>query len=152
MLATLANLGEFIGGVAVLVTIVYFAVQLRANLRVNRAQALSSWTAAAQAEKEVLYRDADFRRLYREVVLEGNPPEGDEAIQFFAYCVQFMNTWQLAFIQQRQGIMSLNFLERVSIGYVAFAASQQARAWWSSGGSSMYDPEFVEFVNQRIEP
>ena len=76
----------------------------------------------------------------------------DEAIQFFAYCVQFMNTWQLAFIQQRQGIMSLEFLERVSIGYVAFAASQQARAWWSSGGSSMYDPEFVEFVNQRIEP
>ena len=66
MLATLANLGEFIGGVAVLVTIVYFAVQLRANLRVNRAQALSSWTAAAQAEKEVLYRDADFRRLYRD--------------------------------------------------------------------------------------
>ncbi len=71
MLETLANVGEFIGGLAVLVTIVYFAVQLRANLAANRAQAVAAWITAAQAEKEALFRDPSFARLYWEVIYAG---------------------------------------------------------------------------------
>ena len=149
MLSILADLGEFVGGVAVIITIIYFAIQLRANLKANRAQALASWTMAAQAEKEVLYRDPNFSRLYREVVFEGKAPEGDEAVQFFAYCIQFMNTWQLAFTQQKLGIMSEDFLTRVSSGYVMFASNPQVTAWWTGGGDQLYEQEFVDYVNAR---
>lgn len=69
MLSILADLGEFVGGIAVIITIIYFAIQLNANLKANRAQALASWTMAAQAEKEVLYRDPVFRGLYAKVVV-----------------------------------------------------------------------------------
>ena len=130
MLDTLANLGEFIGGVAVLVTIIYFAVQLRANLNANRAQALAAWTMAGQAEKEALYRDPDLSRLFREIVLEEKEPIGDEVVQFYAYNTQFMNTWQLAFIQHRSGIMDDHLLERVSSGYATYLRSKHMLHWW----------------------
>ena len=37
-LAQLANLGEFIGGIAVVATLIYLAVQLRENTRITSAQ------------------------------------------------------------------------------------------------------------------
>ena len=41
MLETLANLGEAIGGIAVLVSLIYLAIQLRTNTRTLRAVAAS---------------------------------------------------------------------------------------------------------------
>ncbi len=150
MLETLANLGEFVGGVAVLVTIVYFAVQLRANLNANRAQAVAAWITAAQAEKEALYRDPSFSRLYWEVVYEEKVPEADEAVRFYAFCIQFMNSWQLAYWQCQLGIMNKPFLEKASVGYAGFVVNAQVKRWWESSGCAMYDEEFVDFVNERI--
>ncbi len=43
-LTQLANLGEFIGGVAVLVTLIYLAAQIRQNTRSVEAAALGSST------------------------------------------------------------------------------------------------------------
>ncbi len=56
-LTQLANLGEFIGGVAVLVTLIYLAVQVRQGNRLARAQvhqetARMSSELAAQADRE----------------------------------------------------------------------------------------------------
>ena len=43
-LSQLANLGEFIGGLAVLVTLVYLAFQVRQGTKAERADANRSWT------------------------------------------------------------------------------------------------------------
>ena len=43
-LTQLANLGEFIGGLAVLVTLVYLAFQVRQGTKAERADANRSWT------------------------------------------------------------------------------------------------------------
>ena len=49
-LTQLANIGEFVGGVAVLVTLVYLAVQVRANSRaLQSAAAWNSETLFGQA-------------------------------------------------------------------------------------------------------
>ena len=60
-----------------------------------------------------------------------------------------MNTWQLAFTQQKLGIMSSEFLDRVSIGYVGFASNTHVQAWWVTTGYQMYDQEFVDYVDAR---
>ena len=151
MLSTLANIGEFIGGIAVLVTIVYFAIQLRANLNANRAQALASWTAAAQSEKDSLFRDPVFSKLYLEVVIEGQEPQEEEAVRFYAYCIQLMNSWQLLHTQCKYGVVDTDFLDKTSIGYVGFVSSPVPKSWWGSTGYLMYDTEFVEYVNETLK-
>ncbi len=42
-LAQLANLGEFIGGVAVLVTLIHLAVQMKGNVQSERAESHRSF-------------------------------------------------------------------------------------------------------------
>ena len=150
MLDTLANVGEFLGGVAVIVTLIYLAIQTRANMRASRAQALSTWTTAAQLEKEVLFTNPDFARLYLQVVYEGKAPQGDEEIQFFSYCIQLMNTWQLAFIQWQLGVTKREFLDGVSSGYATVAASEAVRNWWKGDGHRMYDGKFVAYVDEQV--
>lgn len=150
MLDTLANVGEFIGGIAVIITLIYLAIQTRANMRASRAQALSTWTAAAQLEKEILLTNEQFATIFREVVFEGRSPEGDDAIRFFSYCTQLMNTWQLAFIQCRLGVTERDFLDRVSSGYALIASSGPVLNWWKANGHQQFDPAFVEYVNERV--
>ncbi len=146
MLETLAAIGEFVGGTAVLVTIVYLAFQLRANLKANKAQALSAWTMAALSEKEVLYRDPSFTSLYRRAVIENETLEGDELIRFTAYCIQLMNSWQLAFIQCELGVFDSEFMDNISQGYASFMTRPNVQQWWNGGGSDSFDVRFVAYV------
>ena len=151
MLTILADLGEFIGGIAVVITLIYFAIQIRANLNANRAQALSTWTIAAQAEKEALYGDSGLSRLFREVVLEGKSPDGDEAIRIYAFFTQLMNTWQLAYVQYRSGVILFDYLQRLSTGYVIYLKSKHFLSWWEELGCSQYDAEFVDYVAKKLQ-
>ena len=150
MVETLASLGEFIGGIAVVVSIVYFAVQLRANSNASRAQALAAWTMAASLENEALFKDPEFSKLYREVVLDGRPAEYDEIVRLYAYYTQYMNTWQLAYLQNRAGVMSGEFLERVSSGYVTYFLFEHISTWWKELGSGHYDAAFVKYVHEKV--
>ena len=64
-LTQLANLGEFIGGVAVLVTLVYLAVQVRESTAAQR-------TAAELATADVAYKTADgYSRFCQMLADEG---------------------------------------------------------------------------------
>ena len=62
-LTQLANLGDFIGGVAVLVTLVYLAIQIRQN---TRAVHTASYAQAAEpfyGLLEQISRDGDFAEI-----------------------------------------------------------------------------------------
>ena len=150
MIELLASVGEFIGGIAVVISIIYFAVQLRANLNANRAQALSAWTMAASLEKEIIYKDPEFARLFREIVLEGRAPEGDEVVRVYAYLTQYMNSWQLAFMQHSSGVMTKELLERISFGYASYLKNEHVKLWWREMGSAHYDPSFVQYVSEHL--
>ena len=66
-LAQLANLGEFIGGVAVLVTLVYLASQIRHSTRV----ALTSNHAAMMGDLRSIYRAVAQDASLAELVVRG---------------------------------------------------------------------------------
>ena len=71
-LTQLANLGEFIGGVAVLVTLVYLAIQIRQN---TRAVQTASYAQAAEpfyGLLEQISRDGDFAKIVAKAL---GPPE-----------------------------------------------------------------------------
>jgi len=60
MLDALGNIGDFIGGFGVIVTIVYLAIQIRSNTESNRnnayqgvVQNISSWTTAVAMDPEI---------------------------------------------------------------------------------------------------
>ena len=53
--------------------------------------------------------------------------------------------------QCQLGTMNSSFLEKASVGYAEFVANTIVQEWWKSTGCAMFDDDFVEFVNARIE-
>ena len=133
-LTQLANLGEFIGGVAVLVTLVYLAVQVRqgtAALASNRHHEMLD--AVNRNSTAPISMDREFAQF----VLRGQeaPDELDETDWYrfvnFAYGVYGM--WEHAFVSHRRGLIDTEFW----------------LAWDGAGRSLWAGPGFRKFWEQE---
>ena len=62
---TLGNIGDFIGGLAVIVSLIYLAQQIRQNTRMLRASALSSTTDTYVAFNHLLGSDPLAARVFQ---------------------------------------------------------------------------------------
>jgi hypothetical protein len=63
-ITTLAAWGEFIGGTAVVVSLIYLASQIRQNSRLVRSSASSSSSQNTAAANLPIIHDADVARIY----------------------------------------------------------------------------------------
>jgi hypothetical protein len=63
MLDALGNLGDFIGGIAVIVTLIYLATQVRLHTAALRAASRQDISAGYRAQKRSSYRPSSIRGL-----------------------------------------------------------------------------------------
>ncbi len=63
-ITTLAAWGEFIGGIAVVVSLIYLAGQIRQNSRLLRASTASATTTANTAINTLIVQDSEVARIY----------------------------------------------------------------------------------------
>ena len=65
MLEALGNIGDFVGGIAVILTLIYLAVQIRDNTRSTRLAAMQSTMLSAQNIGKLPAQDRDLARVVR---------------------------------------------------------------------------------------
>jgi len=78
----LANLGEFIGGIAVIATLIYLAIQLRQNTRALKSATLANNTSLWSAML-VSIADGDKSKAYLHGSIGSDEIEPGEFLQFF---------------------------------------------------------------------
>ena len=128
MIELLGNLGDFVGGIAVLVTIGYLAVQLRATTIANRRATYQDLlNHQAQLNLVVLSDDAVANLLAknRESGVEGlEPTEISRVFGFYATLFRHMEN---AYQQQKEGSISETQLQQLST--ILPQALVRAEAW-----------------------
>ncbi len=141
----LGNYGEFVGAIAIVVTLIYLAVQLRQNTASVRAGAYQAWVAANlelnKAFAEQLQSDAIAKGMYR-------PDELSEET-FLPFAMWFMSVMQMA--QATDYLHRTGSLDRVladtEIRRVAgILALPGVRQWWDAGAKTQLTPQFVELI------
>jgi len=65
-ITTLAAWGEFVGGIAVVVSLIYLASQIRQNSKLLRASATSTTAQLHMASNEMIAQDPEVSRLFFE--------------------------------------------------------------------------------------
>ena len=105
-LTQLANLGEFVGGVAVLVTLIYLARQVRHGTRVAQQAAYNGDTRTLQELGLSLSRDKELARLWR-LVVENDVSglDADERTQLLMMASAVMYGYEAAFQSYRDGLI-----------------------------------------------
>ena len=105
-LTDLASIGEFVGGIAVIVTLVYLAVQLKQNSKMARANAVATLLARYESPNAILAGSAEASRVFRLGTYGGAELNEDESTQYHCLCIQFLAVVYAAYKFHIDGILS----------------------------------------------
>ena len=128
---TLGNLGEFIGSLAVLVTLVYLSIQTRQTVVMSRQRSHSDILARRQDLMELLM-DRDFIEVWGKGCSRKNMDALD-AQRFTSFAISFLSHVQDTYIQYKAGLIDEDIwlaerkLMTVSFGQPGFLN------WWEHG-------------------
>ena len=149
-LSELGALGELIGGVAVVVSLVYLAIQIRDSTKAARASRAQAVLSESQAFLRVIAADTPSARVFRLGLADSGELSEDERVQFTAQLMMMFRNFENMFVQfqlrdrddlaWQSGVASM---ER----FVGFPGSQK---FWSDR-SDAYTPEFRKAVDSIRE-
>ena len=149
-LAQLANLGEFIGGIAVLVTLVYLVIQVRQGNSNSRASARQTLIEAwSQTQFDLAHHPALLRILgggladYRSL-------DDDAKVQFdFAVSRYVMNVYN-GVLLHREGMLDRETLDLFG-GFLAISMEAPGgKDWWESWPQPREVAEYFEDYIQQF--
>jgi len=144
-LQQLAQLGEFLGGASVLITLIYLAVQLRGNTKAVRS-------AAAQQTHETLIqgyfeaaRNSELNRIFRAGTRDISTIDEDETGQFFAYWSGIMYIAQNWIYQRDTGALDEVLVDSFLTGIASNFHSEGFGVFWEQRKTT-FSQGMVEWV------
>lgn len=145
---TLGNLGDFIGSLAVLVTLIYLSVQTRQMVASGQQQSHSDILARRQ-ELMVRIMDRDFIEVYGKGCSR-QAMDALDAQRFTSFAMSFLSHTQDTWIQYRAGLIDQQVWEAES-SIMAVSFSQPGFLDWWEHGQQFLIPEFARVI-EKIKP
>ena len=141
----LGNLGEFIGAVVIVITLLYLALQIRQNTNALHAQSRQAILSAAQAELFVLIEHPDiiFSREKKELTAE-------EHARLSYWLIALMRVREFAWLQYRHGVIDEIQWRAESMVIQNVLLTRNCHTWWASVGRQVFPMEFVSYVDGLI--
>jgi hypothetical protein len=148
-ITTLAAWGEFIGGIAVVVSLIYLASQIRQNSRLLRASAASATAQTQLGQTSVVVGDAELGRISTAGLADlGSLSEADRQRFGLLMSIQIRGHQQL-FRMAREGVLS-----RESWGdeeqQMRFMTRQSGFQEWWPEWRHLYSDDFCSEVDGLI--
>ena len=143
MLEALGNLGDFIGGLAVIATLVYLAVQVRQNTQLLRANALSTSSAANVAFNHLLGNNPDAARVFQVGLEDFDALSEEERRQFLQLLRGLMASYEHRFQQHALGMVEETIWQHQRASLSSMLSIPHLAVWWEHR-KSVFDPAFVE--------
>jgi hypothetical protein len=141
-LTDLANLGEAIGGIAVVITLIYLAIQIRQNTRMMRASAHHAANHLAVDINLALGTDPQAS----EVLLLGSkdPTElnPNQSLMFHLMMRSIFSGAEDFFIQTREGLLNPGMWESRKHSMRQYLLRPGIDAWWREN-QALFSKDFV---------
>jgi len=149
-------IGDFVGGLAVVLTLIYVAFQVRQNSRYmdqnSRALEVSTYHAAGEGFNRwsaLLVQDEAVARIWQRGVA-GEELDAAGKLRFNALANMLFTTLENNFHQLQLGSHSRNTLELSKSHWERFLTSPGGSAWWKRQGRRTFTPEFIEAIESLI--
>ena len=142
----LGNLGEFIGSIAIIVTLIYLAMQVRQNTNALHAQTRQSLLSAGQTELFAMMENPDI--MLAEMKTE--PLTTQEHIRLGFWIAAAMRAREFAWLQYQNGVIDEVQWHTEALAIQNLLLPPVSRAWWESVGRRIFSAEFASFVDDLI--
>ena len=129
-LESLANLGEIIGAVAVVVSLVYLAVQVRQNTRAQRTENFSRALDRIAAIQSSLSGDSETAVVVAKGVVDPENLTPRERIRFTWAMYELFGAFEFIFLASRETAIPEEVWERWSSAGAWWLALPGVQVWW----------------------
>jgi hypothetical protein len=149
MLEALGNIGDFVGGLAVVATLLYLAVQVRQNTRALRAAAFDSAAEQFAQSQLALAQNPDLADLVERGSSDYTALPRAERRRYRAYFGQQLRNHEANFLKFQERLLSRSQWE----GYRAAVIYAFGRPGWQQCWTEIkpsYSAEFRDYVDGII--
>ena len=144
-LSDLANIGEFVGGIAVIATLVYLAIQIRQNTRSVRSATFQSVVDSFTDYTFELSKDAELTRLYLHGLNEPDQLSEQDSQRFHFLMLTIIRRFESAFQQQSSMMLTPSQWSGFRVSATGVLSSPGGSKWWIAN-RALFTEEFQNFV------
>ena len=142
----LGNVGEFVGAVAVVATLLYLAIQVREAGRSSKLAAVQANRATRIAWLSSL-RDSSHLPAIQAKALAGEALEAEDEIRLVHHYSANWGLFYSEWVQRELGLMG-EFATSDDMDMKFLLSSPRAMDVWRGVGEHIYPAPFVEYVNK----
>ena len=144
----LGALGEFLGSIGVIATLIYLAIQVRVGARNTAIEARQRvLDRFADAKANIIH--SDFAVGIRKVSYIEEPSDA-ELLQYWTTMAVFADNLYNAIRLNDEGVLDDEAFEFIAGAFVRTCASPGGNGWWKSFATAA-PPTLSKFVNERLE-
>ncbi len=149
-LGMLANLGEFIGGLGVIVSVVYLAIQIRGNTSSVRSENYARSLERMASMQELLARDRDFTKIFNRGIVDPNGLSVTERVQFVWVITELFGNLEFMCFQAQEGTIPRELWQRWEETLRWWLTFPGVRACWEARATP-FTPTFTRCVERCLE-
>jgi hypothetical protein len=144
-------IGESVGGIAVLVTLLYLAVQIRQTNRMQRQQICIEQTNRCCAAGHVIATDPDFADVHRKS-LQGKELTNTEFTRLAGFLFSIMTDFEEMYYTHKAGGQPEFRWHSLQLHiHTQLKPDTGGNLWWHSTKRNMFTPEFIQRVDRLLE-
>ena len=132
-LQDLGNLGELIGAIAVVISFVFLAVQIRQNTKTVQTSTYQGVLDSARSDTELILAHPHLERVYRLGRRDFEQLTDDERPLFRMLVSQILLNHESIFLQHQRGVIDEDFWRGRREGLRALLSQPGVRQWWKGG-------------------
>jgi hypothetical protein len=138
----LGALGELMGGIAVVVSLVYVGLQVRQNSNSVRA---ASHIAIKQLSSEITTQllAPDMARIYIEGLKDSSSLTPEDRVRFHSLMLSLFGTYEAAYFQSFYGTIPTELQDPASRQAQFHLRQPGVKQWWERGGRNRFSEKFV---------
>ena len=148
---------EIVSAIAVVVTLIYLAIQIKhskesldANTKAIRGQAISDITRNVHDQMHMLIQGHDVAAAFQRFATEDSLGPQDAFLLDSVLSAVFVAR-QNEFFQWKQGLLDEDVFRSLHHVILTCLGSPNGQHWWENEGQKMFTADFIEFVEKLCE-
>jgi heme/copper-type cytochrome/quinol oxidase subunit 1 len=143
----LGSLGEFISGLAVVVTLIYLALQIRHNTRAVRSSMHQDMVESTLRIAESMSDNENVGRIVLKANEDYDNLTREEFIRFEAYAERVFSNFESVFYSYRNAMIEQDLWESWEASYLSDLSREAIRRYWHDE-RPQHLRDFMDFVDQ----
>ena len=144
----LGALGEFVGAIAVVVTLIFLSRQIRDSARSAQAAAVEAGRTRRISSFEAI-RDSPYLPGIQVKLANGIGLDDEERVRLTNHYAALWGLLYAEWIQRDIGTIG-EYAPRPEVALAQVMGSPTAMTWWNEAGRDLYPDRFVAYIDQKF--